>query len=357
VPITVLSEFHWFIFFIPRFTILAIQVIPGAAVAFKQWWVVPGPEGGKIELRSVENRLPEGNQVLIKIKAAGINRGELISRPLLVSSNPRAKATPSGIEFAGLIDAIGPEVRGWSKGDRVMARASACHAEFTLVDAAALMKVPADLTLEAAAAIPNVYVTAHNALVTEAAVQANESILITAGSSSVGCAAIQIAQYLGAKHIIATTRSSHKAGALKKLGATEVINTTNPNWVEQVKDLTAGINVVIDQVGGELFADCLNTMAIKGRFISVGRNAGREAKLNLDFLARQRISLIGVTFRTRSKSEALACSTRFASDLLPAFDSGLLQPVLDRTFALDDLALAHRYMKSDQQIGKIVLVS
>ncbi len=326
-------------------------------MSFKQWWVVPGPKGGKIELRSVEHQLPEGNQVRVRIKAAGINRGELISRPLLVSSNPRAKATPSGVEFAGLIDSLGAEVSGWSKGDRVMARASACHAEFTLVDAAALMKVPADLTLEAAAAIPNVYVTAHNAMMTEAALQANESILITAGSSAVGCAAIQIAQYLGAKHIIATTRSNRKTASLKQLGATEVICTTDANWPVTVKEITGGINVVIDQVGGELFADCLNTMAIKGRFISVGRNAGRDAKLNLDLLARQQLALIGVTFRTRTQSEALACSTRFAQDLLPAFDAGLLQPVVDKTFTLEDLSQAHRYMQSDQQIGKIVLVT
>jgi NADPH2:quinone reductase len=326
-------------------------------VTFKQWWVVPGPEGGKNELRRVDNCLPAAGEVRVKIKASGINRGELISRPLMVSTNPKAKSMPSGIEFAGLIDSVGADVQGWAEGDRVMARASACHAEFTLVEAAALMKIPTGLSFESAAAIPNVFVTAHDAIVTQAEMQVHESILISAGSSGVGCAAIQIAQYLGAKHIIATTRSSHKTGSLKKLGATEVINTTNPNWVEQVRDLTAGINVVIDQVGGGLFAECLKTMAIKGRYVSVGRNAGRDAKLNLDFLARQRISLIGVTFRTRSKSEALACSTRFASDLLPAFDNGLLQPVLDRTFALDDLALAHRYMKSDQQIGKIVLVS
>jgi len=326
-------------------------------VTFKQWWVVPGPEGGKNELRRVDNCLPAAGEVRVKIKASGINRGELISRPLMVSTNPKAKSMPSGIEFAGLIDSVGADVQGWAEGDRVMARASACHAEFTLVEAAALMKIPTGLSFESAAAIPNVFVTAHDAIVTQAEMQVHESILISAGSSAVGCAAIQIAQYLGAKHIIATTRSSHKAGSLKKYGATEVINTTNPNWVEQVRDLTAGINVVIDQVGGGLFAECLKTMAIKGRYVSVGRNAGRDAKLNLDFLARQRISLIGVTFRTRSKSEALACSTRFASDLLPAFDNGLLQPVLDRTFALDDLALAHRYMKSDQQIGKIVLVS
>jgi NADPH:quinone reductase-like Zn-dependent oxidoreductase len=325
-------------------------------VAFKQWWVVPGPEGGKNELRRVDDRLPAASEVRVKIKASSVNRGELMSRALMVSTNPKVKPMPAGIEFAGLIDCIGANVDDWAEGDRVMARATACHAEYTLVEATALMKIPTGLSFESAAAIPNVFVTAHDAMVTQAEIQPQDSVLITAGSSGVGSAAIQIARHLGAKHIIATTRSSQKADRLKQLGATEVIDTTDPKWPEQVFDITTGINVVIDQVGGDLFADCLKTMAVRGRYVTVGRNAGSHSNLNLDLVAKQRLSLIGVTFRTRTKHEALACSTSFARDLLPAFDSGILKPVVDKTFALDELELAHRYMQSNQQIGKIVLV-
>lgn len=325
-------------------------------MAFKQWWVVPGPEGGKNELRRVDDRLPAASEVRVKIKASSVNRGELMSRALMVSTNPKVKPMPAGIEFAGLIDCIGANVDDWAEGDRVMARATACHAEYTLVEATALMKIPTGLSFESAAAIPNVFVTAHDAMVTQAEIQPQDSVLITAGSSGVGSAAIQIARHLGAKHIIATTRSSQKADRLKQLGATEVIDTTDPKWPEQVFDITTGINVVIDQVGGDLFADCLKTMAVRGRYVTVGRNAGSHSNLNLDLVAKQRLSLIGVTFRTRTKHEALACSTSFARDLLPAFDSGILKPVVDKTFALDELELAHRYMQSNQQIGKIVLV-
>jgi NADPH:quinone reductase len=325
-------------------------------VAFKQWWVVPGPEGGKNELRRVDDCLPAASEVRVKIKASSVNRGELMSRALMVSTNPKVKPMPAGIEFAGLIDCIGANVDDWAEGDRVMARATACHAEYTLVEATALMKIPTGLSFESAAAIPNVFVTAHDAMVTQAEIQPQDSVLITAGSSGVGSAAIQIARHLGAKHIIATTRSSQKADRLKQLGATEVIDTTDPKWPEQVFDITTGINVVIDQVGGDLFADCLKTMAVRGRYVTVGRNAGSHSNLNLDLVAKQRLSLIGVTFRTRTKHEALACSTSFARDLLPAFDSGILKPVVDKTFALDELELAHRYMQSNQQIGKIVLV-
>ena len=325
-------------------------------MAFKQWWVIPGPEGGKNELRRVDDRLPAASEVRVKIKASSVNRGELMSRALMVSTNPKVKPMPAGIEFAGLIDCIGANVDDWAEGDRVMARATACHAEYTLVEATALMKIPTGLSFESAAAIPNVFVTAHDAMVTQAEIQPQDSVLITAGSSGVGSAAIQIARHLGAKHIIATTRSSQKADRLKQLGATEVIDTTNPKWPEQVFDITTGINVVIDQVGGDLFADCLKTMAVRGRYVTVGRNAGSHSNLNLDLVAKQRLSLIGVTFRTRTKHEALACSTSFARDLLPAFDSGILKPVVDKTFALDELELAHRYMQSNQQIGKIVLV-
>lgn len=328
----------------------------------QQWWVVPGPNGGLSELRAVESVSPGPNEVLVEVKGAAINRGELIGRPALVSSNPKARATPSGIEFAGLIAAVGTEVVGWSEGDRVMGRGSGCHAEFTTVAAAALMGVPSDLSFEEAAAIPNVFVTAHDAMVTAAEIRAGESVLITAGSSGVGTAAIQIARKLGATTIIATSRSADKAEALRSLGATDVVLTNEPGWADEVRTLTTsdgatgGIDVVIDQVGGELFAPSLQTMAIAGRYVTVGRNGDKLAEIDLDLVARQRLRLIGVTFRTRSPAEALACSARFVDHLLPAFDDGSLRAVLDRTFPLRDLPIAHDYMRSDRQIGKIVLV-
>ncbi len=320
-----------------------------------QWWVTPGPDGGVLEQRQVDVPRPGDGEVLVSMRGAGINRGELIGRPALRSDNPRAKAHTSGIEFSGEIVDLGPGMGSWSVGDRVMGRGSACHAEFIIVPVDALMTMPGHLTSAEAAAIPNVFVTAHDALVTAARTGAADRVLITAGSSGVGSAAIQIARYLGCQDVTATTRSIGKADALLQLGATSVLDTSDPEWVDSVTD--GGFDVVIDQVGGTLFPALVQTMAITGRYVSVGRNAGPSATIDLDALARKRLELIGVTFRTRTPAEALACSKRFADQLLPAFDNGQLAPVLDRAFPLAALPDAHEYMVSDTQIGKIVLTT
>lgn len=323
----------------------------------RQWWVVPGELGGFSELRSVAIPDPGPGEVLVAVAATTINRGELIGRPRLVSTNPNARPAPSGIEFAGTVSVVGVDVDGWSVGDRVMGRGSACHADHVVVSERALIAVPAGLSLVDAAAIPNVFVTAHDAIVTAARFEPGESVLVTAGSSGVGTAAIQIARYLGASKVIATTTSPKKAPALLQLGASDVIDTNGDDWSTAVRDLTGGVNVVIDQVGGELARPCLAAMATGGRFVTVGRNGGNEATIDLDRVALKRLSILGVTFRTRTPKEALACSERFAEDLLAGFDDGSLRPVVDTTFALENLPAAHEYMASDRQVGKIVIVT
>lgn len=321
----------------------------------KQWWVVPGETGAITELRDVEVPAPRPGQVLVRMAGAGVNRGELISGRLLRTDNPGARPMRSGIEIAGTIEGLGDGVDAWSVGDRVMARGTACHAELALVDAAALMPSPAGMTDVDAAAIPNVFVTAHDAVVTAAGVTAGDRVLITAGSSGVGTAAIQIAKHLGAT-AVATTRSPEKAAALIEIGADAVVDTSVTDWSSAMVEQAGPVTCVIDQVGGDLFPHLVNTLDVLGRYVSVGRNAGPTSTIDLDLLARNRLTLIGVTFRTRTPAEALECSRRFADDLLPLFDTGALRPVVDRTFALDDLPAAHEYMRGDTQLGKIILV-
>lgn len=321
-----------------------------------QWWTVPGEAGGVLEPRQVARPEPGPGQVLVKVHGAGVNRGELIGKALLRKDNPSASARTSGIECAGVVIALGSDTSGYGGGDKIMARGTACHAEYVVIDAAALMPVPAHLSLVEAAAIPNVFVTAHDAIVTNAGLKPGEKILVTAGSSGVGSAAIQIARFLGAGSVVATTRNPDKVNHLKEIGADHVIDTTSEQWSEEVIELSGGgVDIVIDQVGGAIFDQLVRSMAVKARYVSVGRNAGATAALDLDLLALKRLNLIGVTFRTRNQEEALACSQQFARDLLPAFDSGELKPVLDRSFALNQLPAAHDYMKSDEQFGKIVL--
>ena len=321
----------------------------------KAWFTVPGPEGAKFELRDTPDPAPGPGQVVVAVRAAGTNRGELIRGAQ--ATNPAATPARAGGEFAGEIVALGEGVTGWKVGDRVMGRTAGSYAERVAASQRALMRIPEGLSWAEAAAIPNVFVTAHDALVTNAAVAAGESVVVTAGPSGVGTAAIQIARHLGANPVLATTRSPAKAAALRGLGAHQVVNTREAGWVDAVVGATAGrgVDVIIDHVGGPMLADNIQTLALKGRLVSVGRNAGRVGDCDLDEVARKRARIIGVTFRTRTPEESLACSERFAAHLLGAFEGGALKPVLDRTFPFARLADAHAYMLSDAQTGKIVL--
>jgi len=327
------------------------------ADTMKAWFTVPGPDGAKFELREIPVPEPGAGQVLIRVRAAGTNRGELIRGAALKSGDPAAKPTRSGGEFAGEIAAAGEGVSGYRQGDRVMGRTPGSYAEHVVASQRALMRVPDGMTWPEAAAIPNVFVTAHDAIVTNAETAAGESVLVTAAPSGVGTAAIQIARHIGANPVLATTRTPAKAAALRKLGAHEVVDTRDASWVDAVLRATngRGVDVIIDHVGGPMLADNIRVLALKGRLVSVGRNAARVGDCDLDEIARKRAKIIGVTFRTRTPEETLACSERFASQLLGAVASGALQPVLDRTFPMERLADAHAYMLSDAQTGKIVL--
>ena len=323
----------------------------------KALFTVPGPSGGIFEFREIPTPSPGTGEVLVKVHASGTNRGELLARRLLRSDNPALHPMRSGGEFAGEIVSLGEGVKGFSAGQRVMGRAPGSYAEFALANQRALMRIPNEMGWAEAASIPNVFVTAHDAIVTNAQTKRGESVLITAGSSGVGTAAIQIARYIGANLVLATARSMSKRTALMELGAHEVIDPIKSKWVDEVMAATGkrGIDVIIDNVGGPMLADNIRALAIKGRLVSVGRNAGQIGECNLDEVARKRVSIIGVTFRTRSLEESLVCGERCAADLLDAFSGGTLKPVLDRTFPFDRIADAHDYMLSDVQIGKIVV--
>jgi NADPH:quinone reductase len=323
----------------------------------KAIFLVPGPEGGVYEYRDVPAPSPTGDQVLVKVRASGTNRGELLARPAFRSSNPALKPMPGGIEFAGEIAEVGPNATGWHVDERVMGRAPGSYAEFVAVNPVHLMRIPESLSWAEAASIPNVFVTAHDAFATAAEFKRGESVMITAAASGVGTAAIKLARFLGAQTVIATTRAAAKCASLTKLGADLAIDVSKPGWVDQVMAATEkrGVDVIIDNVGGPMLADNIRALAIKGRLVSVGRNAGNGGECDLDQVAFKRVSIIGVTFRTRTPQESLLCSERFASACLDGFRSGALKPVLDRTFPFDKIAEAHAYMLSDAQVGKIVL--
>jgi NADPH:quinone reductase-like Zn-dependent oxidoreductase len=327
------------------------------AETMKAWFAVPGPEGAVFELREAPTPTPGPGQVVVAVRAAGVNRGELIRGAQLRATGPAASPARAGGEFAGEIAAVGDGVRGWAPGDRVMGRAAGSYAPSVAASPRALMRVPDGMSWAEAAAIPNVFVTAHDAIVTNAAAAPGESVVVTAGPSGVGTAAIQIARHIGAAPVVATTRTPAKAAALRALGAHEVVDTRDPGWADTVLAATngRGVDVIIDQVGGPMLAENVRTLALEGRLVSVGRNAGFVGECNLDEIARKRARIIGVTFRTRTPEESLQCSERFAAHLQGAVVTGALKPVLDRAFPFERLADAHAYMLSDAQTGKIVL--
>ncbi|MFT7654418.1 MAG: NADPH2:quinone reductase [Candidatus Azotimanducaceae bacterium] len=320
-------------------------------------YLVPTKDGGIYEYRKVNKPTAAGSQVLVRVHAAGTNRGEVLMVKSFRSDNPRLKPVPSGIEFAGEIVEVGHDATGWHVGERVMGRGIGGYAEYALAGAMTLMRIPETLSYAEAAAIPNVFITAHDALVSNAQMQKGDTVLITAASSGIGTAAIQLARYFGAERIFATTRDANKVAAIKVMGADLVLDTSKPNFTKIIENETDkdGVDIIIDSVGGPMFADNLAMLAVKGRIVSVGRNAGEKGAIDLDEVANKRAQILGVTFRTRTPQEAWRCFEVFVEDCMPGFADGSLTPVLDRTFEFDALHDAHAYMMSNRQVGKIVL--
>ncbi len=325
----------------------------------KAMFVIPDPNGGVVELRDVPQPAPKDGELLVRVRASTINRAELARRRGAYQRPGVDSFVPSisGGEFAGEVVVLGREVSGFQAGDRVFGRAAGSHAEFVTVDARAVSRFPDAMSYEEAASIPTVFVTAHDAIVTNGGLKAGESFLVNAASSGVGIAALQIARLIGANPIIGTSTSNGKLEQLASLGMTDGIATGSEGLVERVTEITngRGVDLIIDNVGGDVLEENLRAMAILGRLVSVGRLGTHRGSLNLDQVAYKRVKIIGVTFRTRTAEESLECSRRMAEDLMPAFEDGRLHGVIDRVFPLEELDAAHAYMATNAHVGKIVL--
>lgn len=315
--------------------------------------IVPTPQGGVPQLQEVPTPEPESTQVRVRVRAAGVNRGEIPMARRMKRGEPSA----SGVEFAGEVDAVGDAVSTWRVGDRVMGHGNGGHAEFVLADPRALMPVPDALDWAQAAAFPNVFMTAHDALITNAQMAPGETVLVNAASSGIGLAAIQIARLMGAGTVIATSRSAAKVARLAEFGVDHGVDVSREDMVATVMAATEGrgVDVVIDSLGGTVFADNLRCMAVKGRLVNIGRLGSSTATIDLDALWLKRLKLIGVTFRTRTEAERLDVVQACARDLLPWLQAGRIRLPIERAFPLADLAAAHAYMDQDQHFGKIIL--
>jgi len=293
-------------------------------------------------------------QVLVRVRAAGLNRGEINQAKELRTGN----TITAGVEFAGEIAAVGPGVAGWHVGDRVMGHGKGCQAEYVLAHPLALMPVPDGMPWIDAAAFPNVFITAHDALVVNGGLKAGESVLINGASGGVAMAAIQIASLMGARPVIAQSRSAAKLDKVCQYGADAGIDSSRDDQVEAVMRATdnRGVDIIIDTVGGPVFEANIKSLAVKGRLVNIARLGSATAQIDLTQLWLKRLHLIGVTFRTRSEQERLDCIQACARDMLPFLRAGRVRLPIDRTFSLTDIHAAHAYMKEDQHVGKIVLV-
>jgi len=290
---------------------------------------IPRPGGAEVEIRELPSPVPSAGEALIRVRAAALNRGEISVRRGLTAGPPQQ----TGIEFTGEVLALGAAASRFKIGDRVMGHWRGGQAELVAADERLLVPVPEQLSWVQAAAWLNVFVTAHDAIVTNAQLKPGESILVNAASSGIGVAALQIARFLGASPVLGSSRSPGKLEKLRAHGLTAGLDANDPDFPGAVMAATGGrgVDVLIDSVGGTVLGANLKSMALRGRMVSVGRLGANVGEIDLDYLALRRIRLIGVTFRTRTKEERIECVQRCAADLWqPLADGRLLRDFIDR---------------------------
>jgi NADPH2:quinone reductase len=304
---------------------------------------------------------PVADRVRVRVHAAGLNRADILQRR---GSYPAPLGYPQnipGLEFAGEVDAIGDAVRAWKIGDRVFGiTAGGAQAELIVVPESNLARVPAQLSWDEAGAMPEVFITAHDALFTRAGLQMGERVLVHAVASGVGTAAVQLAHATGAT-VYGTSRSADKLNRMRelKLGMDEsvAVGDAPAKFVEAVQKWTngAGVDVILDLVGGSYFPPSLEALSIRGRIISVGTTAGAKSEIDLGLLKQKRAAIIGTMLRTRSIEEKAEAIRRFAAAVLPLVSRGRIRPVIDRVYPVNQVRDAHERLESNPSFGKIVL--
>jgi len=309
-----------------------------------------------LELRDIPQPKPQPFQILVKVKAAGLNRADLAASR--GSGGHGTVGGTVGIDWAGEVVEAGPDVKGGFKpGDRVMCAGSGGYAEYAVADWGRVVPVPSDMSFEDAATLPVALGTMHDALVTNGRLKRGESVLIQGASSGVGLMAMQIAKLLGAKLVIGTSTNAGRRARLKEFGADLAVDTSDAKWTDQVLEATggAGVNLMIDQVSGALMNASMRATAILGRIVNVGRLGGGKAEFDFDLHANRRIAYIGVTHRTRSVDELREETRAMWADLVDAVKAKKLALPIDKVFPLDEAKAAQEYMRANKHFGKILL--
>jgi NADPH2:quinone reductase len=313
---------------------------------------------GGVEVRDARTPVPGASQVLVRVRAAGLNRADLIMASGRMHGSAGGPGTVLGLEFAGEVAAVGKEVEGIKPGDRVLCSGSGAWAEFSLADWGRVAKIPANnMSYEEAATLPVALQTMHNAVVTAGRLKSGETVLIQGASSGVGLMGLQIAKLRGARLVMGTSTNAERRERLKDFGADLAIDTTAASWADAVLKATdgRGVDLIVDQVSASVANENLRAAAILGRIVNVGRLGGFKGEFDFDLHAMKRIDYIGVTFRTRSVAEVREINRAMRADLWDAVESGKLRLPIDRVFPLGQVAAALAHMRANAHFGKIVL--
>src|SRR6266571_4136469 len=318
--------------------------------------VITKPGGPEVlEVQDVETPEPVGDQVRVRVHASGVNRADLLQRAGGYAAPPGSPEHIPGLEFAGEVDAVGSLVQAWKPGQRVMGLAGGgAQAEYILAHEGLLVEIPQNLDFVQAAGVPEVFITAHDALFTQAGLQMGERVLIHAAGSGVGTAAIQLAHAAGAT-VFGTSRTPAKLERARELGLD--VGLSDQNFAAEVHHLTngEGVHVVLDFIGAPYLEQNLDVLTPWGRLVIISLMGGAQANINLGLLMTKRILMRSSTLRTRTLEEKLTATRRFATSVLPLLASGKVKPIIEQVYSMSDIAEAHTMMGENRNFGKLVL--
>ena len=317
-----------------------------------------GPE--VLEIQDVTKPKPGPDEVLVHVRSTALNRADLLQRMGRYAAPPGASQNIPGLEFAGEVAELGANAQRWHEGDRVMGIVGGgAHAEFVTTHQDAVAAVPTNLEWSAAGAVPEVFITAHDAL-RQAGFKAGEDVLVHAVGSGVGLAATQLVRALGGR-TFGTSRTPDKIERAKLFGLESGYAVPQPSSLTGLSTFARnvsggrGFDVVLDLNGGPYFAASLEAMALKGWIVLIGGVAGGKADVDLYQILSKRLHVIGTVLRARSLQEKIAITTAFAREVVPLLGEGTIQPVIDSVFPLEQIQDAHRRLESNQTFGKVVL--
>ncbi len=317
---------------------------------------VGGPE--VLELREVSTPEPRGEQIRVRVRACGLNRADLLQTRGHYPAPAGVPADIPGLEYAGEVDALGPDVTGpLEVGDRVFGIvAGGAQAEYLVTHERMAVPIPDNLDVVAAAAVPEVFLTAHDALITQGRLGPGEPVLIQAVGSGVGTAAAQVAHAMGCT-VFGTSRTADKLERARSLGLDVPIDTSQQDFVAVVRQQTAGagVQVVLDLLGAGVLAGNLKALATQGRLVLVGLLGGREAPLDLGLLLSKRLSLVGTTLRARPLEEKIAATRLFARQVVPWLEQGAVRAVVEVVLPWEEVRDGHARLASNQSFGKVIL--